>query len=60
MVLGLFFLAKTADLAVRGELGLAFALTEESVMFWGEVGLGVLLPCSSRPCSRSWASSSGA
>ena len=44
VVLGLFLVAKTADLAVRGDLGLAFALTEEAVMFWGEMGLGVLLP----------------
>lgn len=44
VVLGLFLVAKTADLAVRGHLGLAFVLTEESVMFWGEMGLGVMLP----------------
>ncbi|MCA9550670.1 MAG: Ni/Fe-hydrogenase cytochrome b subunit [Myxococcales bacterium] len=44
VVLGLFLVARTADLALRGNLGLAFAPTEEAVMLWGEMGLGVLLP----------------
>lgn len=44
LVLALYLVAKVLDLAARGNLGLAFAFTEESVMFWGEIGLGVLLP----------------
>lgn len=44
VVLGLCVLTKGADLAWRGHLGLAFSFTEEAVMFWGEIGLGALLP----------------
>jgi c(7)-type cytochrome triheme protein len=44
VVLGVYALIKVEDLASRGNLGLMFTLTPESVLFWGEVGLGVLLP----------------
>jgi c(7)-type cytochrome triheme protein len=44
VVLGVYALIKVQDLAARGNLGLAFTLTPESVLFWGEAGLGVLLP----------------
>lgn len=44
VILGVYALVKTEDLAARGNLGLAFTLTPESVLFWGEAGLGVLLP----------------
>ncbi len=44
VVLGVYALWKTLDLASRGALHLVFQLTPESVMFWGEMGLGVLLP----------------
>lgn len=44
VVLGVYALIKVQDLATRGSLGLIFTLTPESVLFWGEAGLGVLLP----------------
>lgn len=44
VVLGVYALIKVQDLAGRGNLGLAWMLTPESVLFWGEIGLGVLLP----------------
>jgi c(7)-type cytochrome triheme protein len=44
VVLGVYTLIKIQDLTARGNLGLAFAATPESVLFWGEAGLGVLLP----------------
>ena len=44
VLLGVYGLWKTEDLFGRGNLGLAFRLTPESVMFWGEMGLGVFLP----------------
>lgn len=44
VVLAVYAVWKVQDLASRGNLGLAFRITPESVMFWGEIGLGVLLP----------------
>lgn len=44
VVLGVYALIKAQDLASRGNFGLIFTVTPESVLFWGEVGLGVLLP----------------
>jgi c(7)-type cytochrome triheme protein len=44
VLLAVYALWKTEDLAGRGNLGLALRLTPESVMFWGEMGLGVFLP----------------
>ena len=44
VVLAVYALIKVEDLAGRGNLGLMWKLTPESVMFWGEAGLGVLLP----------------
>jgi c(7)-type cytochrome triheme protein len=44
VVLALFAFVKTADLWSRGLLPLAFELTTEAVMFWGEMALGVVLP----------------
>lgn len=44
VVLGVYALIKAQDLAGRGSFGLIFQVTPESVLFWGEVGLGVLLP----------------
>lgn len=44
VVLGVYALLKVQDLASRGNLGLIFTITPESVLFWGEAGLGVLLP----------------
>ena len=44
VLLGVYALWKTEDLAARGNLGLALRLSPESVMFWGEMGLGVFLP----------------
>lgn len=44
VVLGLYAILRAQDLVSRGNLHLAFQVTPESVLFWGEVGLGVLLP----------------
>jgi c(7)-type cytochrome triheme protein len=44
VVLGVYALIKAQDLISRGNLGLVFTVTPESVLFWGEIGLGVLLP----------------
>ncbi|MBZ5638759.1 MAG: Ni/Fe-hydrogenase cytochrome b subunit [Acidobacteriia bacterium] len=44
VVLGVYAVWRTQDLYVRGNLGKAFDVTPESVMFWGEAGLGVILP----------------
>lgn len=44
VVLGLYWVCKSADLAARGNLGLAFRISREAVMFWGEVVLGGVLP----------------
>ncbi len=44
VVLGVYGLWKFEDLAGRGNLGLAFQVTPESTLFWGEMGLGVILP----------------
>lgn len=44
VVLGVYAMIKVQDLAGRGNLGLVFQFTPESVLFWGEAGLGVLLP----------------
>lgn len=44
VVLGVFLVWKLEDLAMRGNLGLMLQVTPESVMFWGEMGLGVVLP----------------
>lgn len=44
VTLAVYAVLRFEDLAARGNLALAFQLTPESVLFWGEVGLGVLLP----------------
>jgi len=44
VVLAVFFVWKVEDLANQGTLALVFERTPESVLFWGEMGLGVLLP----------------
>jgi c(7)-type cytochrome triheme protein len=44
VLLAVYALWKTEDLVGRGNLGLVFHLSPESVMFWGEMGLGVFLP----------------
>jgi c(7)-type cytochrome triheme protein len=44
VALGVYLAWRLEDLAGRGALGLAFRLTPESVMFWGEIGLGVVTP----------------
>ena len=44
VVLGVYAVWKFQDLAGRGNLGLAFQITPESTLFWGEMGLGVILP----------------
>jgi len=44
VLLGVYGLWKVEDLFGRGNLGLVFQFTQESVMFWGEMGLGVGLP----------------
>jgi len=44
VVLGVYALAKFQDLWSRGNLHLALEVSPESVLFWGEMVLGVLLP----------------
>jgi c(7)-type cytochrome triheme protein len=44
VVLAVYAIWRLEDLASRGQLELAFAVTAESVLFWGEMLLGVLLP----------------
>jgi len=44
VLLGVYGLWKLEDLFGRGNLGLVFRFSQESVMFWGEMGLGVGLP----------------
>jgi c(7)-type cytochrome triheme protein len=44
VILGMFAVLKFGDLSSRGNLALAFEPTPEALMFWGEMGLGVLLP----------------
>ena len=44
VLLGVYGLWKLEDLYRRGNLGLVFQFSQESVMFWGEMGLGVGLP----------------
>ncbi len=44
VVLGVYALFRLEDLASRGALARVLLPTPESVMFWGEAGLGVLLP----------------
>ena len=44
VVLAAYTVWKTADLAGRGQLHLVLRPAFESVLFWGEMGLGVLLP----------------
>ncbi len=44
VALAVYAVLRFEDLAGRGALALAFRLTPEAVLFWGELGLGVLLP----------------
>jgi c(7)-type cytochrome triheme protein len=44
VVLAVYLVLKVQDLARRGNLHLVFELNRESVLFWGEMGLGVILP----------------
>ena len=44
VVLAVFVVWKFQDLAMRGNFALMFDITPESVMFWGEMALGALLP----------------
>lgn len=44
VILAVYALWRFQDLLMRGALGYAFRPTPEAVMFWGEIGLGALLP----------------
>jgi hypothetical protein len=44
VVMAVYFVFKIQDLARRDNLHLVFQVTRESVLFWGEMGLGVILP----------------
>lgn len=44
VVLGAYAVWRFEDLALRGNLGYVLQPTPEAVMFWGEMGLGALLP----------------
>ncbi len=44
VVLAVYAMWKAQDLLSRDQFATIFQVTPESVMFWGEIGLGVLLP----------------
>ena len=44
VILAVLLVWKLQDLRGRGNFHLIFQVTPESVMFWGEVGLGIVLP----------------
>lgn len=44
VVLAIYFVFKLQDLSRRDNLHLVFQLNREAVLFWGEMGLGVILP----------------
>jgi len=44
VVLAVYLMLRANDLLMRGVFGEVFRLTTESVLFWGEIGLGVILP----------------
>jgi Ni/Fe-hydrogenase subunit HybB-like protein len=44
VVLALYFTVRVQDLLNRGAMGAAFEPTYQSLMFWGEITLGVVLP----------------
>jgi len=44
VILAVVLVWRAIDLGDRGALHLVFQVTPESVMFWGEMGLGVVLP----------------
>ncbi len=44
VVLGVLLVFKFQDLAAQGNFHLMFEVTQESVMFWGEIGLGIVFP----------------
>jgi c(7)-type cytochrome triheme protein len=44
VILAVLLVWKLQDLRGRGNFNLIFQVTPESVMFWGEVGLGIVLP----------------
>jgi c(7)-type cytochrome triheme protein len=44
VVLAVYAVLRIQDLFGRGNLGLAFQMTPEAVLFWGEMGLGVFAP----------------
>lgn len=44
VVLAVYFVFKFQQLYLHGNLHLAFEPSRESVLFWGEMGLGVVLP----------------
>jgi Ni/Fe-hydrogenase subunit HybB-like protein len=43
-VLGIYLLLKLVDLIEAGELGLIFSAYPQNLLWWAEVGLGVILP----------------
>jgi c(7)-type cytochrome triheme protein len=44
VVLAVYLMLRVNDLLMRGVIGEVFHFTTESVLFWGEMGLGVVLP----------------
>jgi c(7)-type cytochrome triheme protein len=59
VVLAVFLVWKIENLAERGALHLVFQVSQESVMFWGEMLLGVLMPMFLFMSARVRASQSG-
>lgn len=44
VILGLYLLIRFQNLYYSGNLQLAFQLNQKSILFWGEIGLGSLIP----------------
>ncbi|HXV77099.1 MAG TPA: Ni/Fe-hydrogenase cytochrome b subunit [Candidatus Polarisedimenticolaceae bacterium] len=59
VVLAVLAVWRLQDLALRGNFGLIFRLTPESVMFWGEFILGIAIPLALFALPRVRASESG-
>ena len=44
VILGIYLLMKIADLVIRGDFGLIFSSSPQSLLWWGEIIIGVILP----------------
>ena len=44
VILGIYLLLKIADLVIRGDIGLILSASPQSLLWWGEIIIGVILP----------------